>query len=265
MPDVTPYAAKFVVGQVIRRIAVKTRLFFVRRPLRLFWRFNLKNSNAIRLVCGVQEAPPGRLGYHHLTTLAIRDCQASIYLTTSLVLAYKDRFRLHVCPSTDFNEDFWSDSLVFVGGKVRNGLTERILDKLDTIWVLPFTIHDTDPDQAVVRYIYDGIHRERYESTVKDGKLLTDYGVLTRAPNPFNQGSPIFVFYGLHALGTVGLTKLVTPKFIRELIRASGEISRPWFQTLVEVDVNGEEVFPRIIAIHELQARSRGRLLAKPQ
>jgi hypothetical protein len=205
------------------------------------------------------------LGYRHATT-AGSDAVAIGNLTAALTLAYRKRYRIIAMVSVSFHDSFWDDPIILLGGRVHNQATEDVLIQFEQSHgdILPFRVEDT-PGQGT-REIVDVTDGSRYTASIVGEQIVKDYGLIYCFPSPFKstKAIPVFVFYGLHAYGTVGVSRLVTPEFLKGFMSTRSGGSSGWFQVLVEVEVRNEEVYPKVVVARPIEIGGRQRQRGRP-
>ena len=218
---------------------------------RRVWRIDSHRGATVRVVAGTVGTPLMELGYRHATT-AGTDAVAIGNLCSALTLAYRSRYKFTAACSVAFHDSFWDDPLVLVGGQVRNIATRDALAQAKARgFQFPYHVNDVGVEK---RHIIDAGSGEQFESRVVGERMVEDYGLIYCMPSPFNpsQRSPIFIFYGLHAFGTVGVSRLVTSEYVREFMKTRIAPSSRWFQVLVRVHVRDEDTFPEVVGAREI-------------
>lgn len=65
-----------------------------------------------------------------------------------------------------------------------------------------------------------------YRPTIKNGKVLIDYGIVARAPNPFDPDKSVVLLAGAYGYGTWGAVRFAqSPRFLNQLKRLPKEAS----------------------------------------
>lgn len=214
------------------------------RRYRRWWRISAAKGAVVRFVTGTWDNPRTPLGYTHAVT-TVADSAALGYAVAGLTLAYGRKYPIRTYCSRWFHQTFWDDTVVLIGGRVRNDATRALLTSLESDWELPLKITDL---HVPIRTIKDLTSGATYESTLRDDEIVKDYGVLCRLPNPFVGAGkkPVFLFYGLHTFGTIGAAKMIAPEYIGQLVKSFRFRRMQWCQVLVSVAVKDEEVYPTV-------------------
>ena len=213
------------------------------------WQFRAPRGATVYLVVGTFDSPLTALGYRHANT-AVSDAVALGHLSASLSLAYRTKYRLVPMASISFADHHWNETVVLIGGRVRNDATRFLLQSADETFGLPLEIMDTQPTGA--RYILDRRTGRRYEAKIDGERIVLDYGVIHRFPSPLRpqDPNPVLLFYGLHAAGTLAVARLLSAEY-SGLLRGEKRLKRQRaFQVLVRARVQNEEVFPEIVDVY---------------
>jgi hypothetical protein len=173
-------------------------------------------------------------------------------IAPSLRTAYREvDFGKVLMSSERIGRDLRSD-LITLGGAKNNLVTREIMNALSTRYVLPVPT----PQEGLSWITREGGRPKLYEAEggpedgdlSRDDRIVRDYGVIVKAPNPWNPKASVIVLYGASTHGTAAAARyFVTRK----------PTSQPMhFTALVTVDVtsgyNGE---PALLGLHPLQAR----------
>lgn len=220
------------------------------RIFRKFWKINLKENNRIKMIASTFDTPITELGYRRTLT-TIEGVVAPSHMMTSLREGYGDKLQIQILLSEHFHDSFYDDHVILIGGRVRNKITKKILNETDLD--LSFEIHDEKHD--IPRYIYDRSSKSTYTADITSPLMKTDYGVITKIPDPFNKDGTVFIFYGLHTFGTIGAAKMVSKKCIAHLMKCRRKLRGSWFQILLKVKVEGEEVYPEVVKGYKVSCK----------
>jgi hypothetical protein len=250
-------AAWFVIGLASLWI-YRTALHNI--PLRLL--FGLKNPKTLQFIVG------SPLGIIPGTLQLVKDKGMPIFglgpflamqrLLGLLKSAYKNLPDIVPLPSRLVVEDGLSRDLVLIGFPAGNEITKRVMEKLD----LPYRFADHNiVDSATGKVLYSA-------NVVKD-KVVHDYGMILRVPNPFHPQSIVFIFAGTETYGVKAATDYFALENFGVLLQAPigksvfiGLLSRvltlqfrncTHYQAIVECDVVGYYTqVPRLAAFKRL-------------
>jgi hypothetical protein len=181
----------------------------------------------------------GMTGYVRPST-GIGQVRALAALAPSLRKAYRnvDLGRV-ILSSQGINRDLLSD-LITLGGAKNNLPTREIMNALSARYILPVP----SPEEGLT-WIAQGEEPKLYEAEggpddgdpTRDDRIERDYGVIVKAPNPWNPEATVIVIYGASTHGTaaaasyfVDQVSLVRPKHFTALVQAdvkSGYVGEP--------------------------------------
>ncbi len=122
--------------------------------------------------------------------------------------------------------------LITLGGAKNNRVTEMIMNKLSTLYELP----PPSPGEELSWIDREGARPTSYEATggthlTSDDQVERDYGVMVKAPNPWNPKSTVIVLFGASTHGTAAAAAYFV---------GQRRWARPdHFAALVEVNVAG--------------------------
>jgi len=232
------------------------------RDFRSFWSFDYKKEGRIRIVVGKHSDQPHPRGYRY-TTVAAGDAEAASLITSSLAVAYGAKYDVRCFPSDHFNDEFWREPVILVGGGTRNKQTLAFLSALSESHSIVFKIDDVDPEKE--RSVVDMRSGNLLYSSLPEGEpdpvgTHYDWAVITRGPNisTKHKRDSHLLLYGLHAFGTLGAAQMVSVQRLSEFRRAVRRAivkqakglhkflyvfgEPPFFQALVRVRVWRDDV-----------------------
>ena len=179
----------------------------------------------------------------------IGQVRALVLVVTSLNRAYgKIDFR-NVFLSSDQMHEFLENDLILLGGAKNNELTARYLALMGTsqpaIMKGSTIIWRKGLEQEWVDH-----EAEEFHGLTKDGKVVSDFGLIMRTQSPFtNQPRTVVLIAGSHTFGTVAAAKFFTESLHIEL---RGEIHKRNISLLVSAQViNG---YPTSIKVERYYA-----------
>lgn len=224
---------------------------------RRIWQFRSPQGSNVFLVTGTIDSPVTPLGYRHANT-AVSDAVSIGYLSQSIALAYRSKYRIAPMCSSSFGESIWNETVILIGGRVHNPPTKSLLAHAEKVVDLRLGIEDSSPTES--RHIIDRRTGERYVAALEGDRLTQDYGVIYRLRSPMrpHDPNPVLIFYGLHAHGTLGAAKILTPEYTRTVLREPSLRGLQEFQLLIRVDVVNEEVFPHIVKAYPVLRKPAG-------
>jgi hypothetical protein len=138
-------------------------------------------------------------------------------------------------------------NVVCIGGPDGNQVTRRILEGID------HTIALGDPKRYEIS-IRDTSTGQTYKPERERGKnVILDYGLLVKAPNPFDPQRTVLVFAGSFGYGTWAGIKLArSPQFLRSPLVSAGAAVECLYKTEVIEEIPQQ---PNIVLIRPIQAR----------
>ncbi|MDP3512286.1 MAG: hypothetical protein Q8S20_06005 [Sulfuritalea sp.] len=247
-----------------------------RRSFRAFWGFNRKGGK-IRVVMAKHSDHPHPRGYSY-STVAAGDAEAASLVTSSMSVAYADRYQIRALPSNHFNDDFWREPVILVGGGTRNQPANAFLASLAEAYRLEFSIDDQNP--AVERSVVDEGNSKRFTARLPQGApdgsgQHFDWAVITKGPNMSTRhaNDPHVLFYGLHAFGTLGAAQIVSStrmaQFRKVVVAKLSQHSSPvgkllllfrvprFVQILVRVQILRDDVLSEVVDARVLRRRKK--------
>ena len=93
-------------------------------------------------------------------------------------------------------------SLIIVGGPDNNSIAREMFKRIRT----GLQLGNPDANEISFR---SAITRRTYVPRAEDGEVLTDYGVILRAPNPFAPERRVLLLFGCYGFGTWAAAKYV--------------------------------------------------------
>lgn len=125
------------------------------------------------------------------------------------------------------HDDLLANNLVLLGGDV-NAISMRFVDKIK-----PKLTHGYG-----VTFI-DYVEQKKYIPVGKNDKLITDYGLMIYADNPFAENRKVLYIAGSFGFGTWGgVRHAISYQFLQNPLVRNGEA----FESLIEVSVENEAV-----------------------
>ncbi len=120
-----------------------------------------------------------------------------------------------------------NDNLVVLGGPLANEISKEIWTNISID--IPFSL---DTEKQLFR-----MANEEYVPEIEaDGKLIKDYGIIIRQPQPFNSDLSLIYCLGCHGFATYGLTLYLTEKkYAKDLGAVVGDKDN--FVALIEFEI----------------------------
>jgi hypothetical protein len=146
-----------------------------------------------------------------------------------------------ILSSTPLAERLDGDLLVF-GGPKAMPLTRRLLDEIGP----RLGVDQGTAESPTVIVCTKGADVYSYDGMVQDGKIVTDYGLLLRARNPYNPRSRVFIISGSHTYGNIAAARFIADT-IRHPIRNRGHVRLLFsdeFAVVVSSRISDEYVSP---------------------
>lgn len=202
----TQSIATTLLGIVLSWVAVKVHIYLRQRPLHAVWDNIIAEQGEIPIVIGntrIKEFQPlntnssSRLP-DNAPLLGEQEAVAISTLRQALAAAYSsksvDVYEYQRFPSMETHTSFIS-----VGGASINDITGDMLrHKLDS------NLRVVYPDH----YALDG--STRYDPTLKNGKVVKDYGFIVIGPNPYDSTKTVCLAFGIWPQGTSAALDLLT-------------------------------------------------------
>lgn len=169
------------------------RLLLLQRPSRRL--FGLPSLEQTSVVIGAPlEVTPGepKLGPigSGLPVFGIGPLMAYSRVTHLLRDAYRKQGMLTPVSSRGFPASSLGDAMILFGYPAGNEVTAQVLSGLALpIYFRGHDLLDSETDEVL------------YQATVEDGKVIHDFGLLLRAPNPFAPTNPVILFAGCETYG----------------------------------------------------------------
>jgi hypothetical protein len=193
----------------------------------------------------------GKANYVRSST-GVGQARALAVIAPSLRTAYREvDFGKVLMSGEGIGRDRRSD-LITLGGAKNNLVTREIMNALSARYILPVP----SPQEGLSWINEEGGRPKLYEADggptdgdlSRDDRIERDYGVIVKAPNPWNPKAAVIVLYGASTHGTAAAASYFVERNVSD---------RPeHFTALVAVDVtggyNGE---PTLLGLHPLQAR----------
>ena len=215
------------IGSAVTTVVGTTRWYLSRRlPARRIWRYESVDdlmvvmSSSALLNTGVYQRPMTGIG--QIRSLSL--------LSAPLSRAFRhvDLERIRLADSVH-GEDY-ERNLLILGGPKTNRVAEQMLTHLPS---LPFGMAGT-----VITW-----GNTAYEGRASSGTVVTDYGFVVRAPNPFAPEKRIVMLAGSHTFGNVAAARWLAKNGDSRKLPANVAV-------LVEAEVmpDGHVMFPRLLA-----------------
>lgn len=206
----------------------------VRMPKRRLWQ--VKDPSHL-VVCSAASTKTNT-GVYHRPATGIGQVRALTLATRSLNQAYSKKLDVrNILLSDDNLQERIENDLLILGGSKNNQVAEKFLDLL----------HDEQPAMMFDSIIVWRVNQVRqswvdqgaieYEGQAVNHKIVTDYGLIIRAQNPFtSRNSTAILFAGSHTYGTVAAAKFFTEDLHKHLRKLTGN-GRKNFVVLVSTHI----------------------------
>jgi hypothetical protein len=217
-------------------------------PARLAWRVSDHETTNFIVATLRSEGPP----YRRLGS-GLGEIRAIGILLPTFIRAYKtfNGDKVLLSETVVDGDPLHLNDIIILGGPKWNKVTLQFLEKMKMSTNLPYTMDDVG--------IIDEKGR-RLPTSVVDGKVIEDYGLIIKAKNPFNKKTRGLLFAGAHTYGV----HAAALAFSSQLTRVR-YLWRQNYVCLVRCDVTGEFIGrPEIIAIRGIKQNRhvRGELLS---
>ena len=104
-------------------------------------------------------------------------------ITNLIATAYPDLPNSKLYFASDFPEEQLDRNLFLIGFPKANKITRSVMDDLDLPLVFDnHTLINKDTKKPI------------YDAVIENDVVVEDYGCLIRAPNPYKEGSVVFIF-----------------------------------------------------------------------
>ncbi len=94
--------------------------------------------------------------------------------------------------------------------------------------------------------VMDKDSNKTYKPVFSGTKLETDYGLITKMPNPYDPEKAIFLFTGAHTFGLAGAARMLTRPYVSRIAKEVRKGKEDYWQALVCTEVRGLQVFPEL-------------------
>ncbi len=131
------------------------------------------------------------------------------------------------------------DNLIAVGGPDVNTVTKELLELLES----GVTIGTDDRNRNVVE---DLLHDQRYTTSSNAGDTR-DYGILIKAPSPYNEGKDVVILAGAHGFGCMAAGHLAV-----NYIAYMADLSRRYprgFECIVSYRQSGDSLTEKNLVV----------------
>jgi hypothetical protein len=207
-------------------------------PSRRMWRI----TDPSQVVISVAHSAMSNTGKYRRPATGIGQVQALALLMPSLRHAYSDLKIRNIHLSSDPLFERRENDLICLGSPKNNLVTADVLTHLGA--GCPVSMEGSSitwTDRAGSCSTYEGV--------VKDGKVITDVGLIVRAINPFKPSRTVIILAGSHTYGTTAAARY----FCEELQSPFRRRPRA-FAALVKAEVrDGYPSSPELLRTAEIQ------------
>jgi GrpB-like predicted nucleotidyltransferase (UPF0157 family) len=141
------------------------------------------------------------------------------------------------------------NNLIVIGGPDVNELTRSLLERLP----IKLIITRNAAGRNIVR---DLVHGQDYEPAVEESGKVRDYGILVRAPNPYDRSKYVLILAGAHGFGSRAAAVVAFKE--EDALRQLASISAAGFECLIYNERDGiQEDSPQntsIVMMRELSS-----------
>jgi len=123
-------------------------------------------------------------------------------------------------------------NLIVIGGPDVNELTYTLLDRLPVKLIITRNADGRD----IVR---DLVHNHDYEPTVEDNGKVRDYGILVRAPSPYDRTKHVLILAGAHGFGSMAAAVVAFQE--EGSLQRKASISAVGFECLIYIERDGTQ------------------------
>jgi hypothetical protein len=231
------------IGGIIVWLRIEGRRLIDRHKARKFWRAMATSQSIAVIADHDREAhddwePSGLVGLQDvLAFLAVRDQ----FRKTGVTLTVRD--------DNDFPRDGWRANLVLIGGPDVNRVAAGILDAAES--TLPLIFPGWRNHQVT---LHDKAEGKNYSPQRIGGKVVTDFGIVTRIRNPFgSHGEQVVHIAGCFGYGSMGAAMaLERAELLNNPIVRSGTP----FQALIETRVIDDiPHFSRLVCVRTVMSQ----------
>ncbi|WP_329292314.1 hypothetical protein [Streptomyces pseudovenezuelae] len=185
-------------------------------------------------------------GEYRRPATGIGELLAFGYIRESLISAGLDNPLSGVTMASAFPASFLTGNIISLGGTQYNEISKILLSQCDQAFIV---------DNATPKRILDVRNGSDFVPALSQGKIVIDYGVLTKVKNPFNPDSVAFVLRGSHTYGTAACAKVLTPKLIKEVMRMERQLNVDCWQAVIRARVVEHDVFPEVVSFSPISVR----------
>lgn len=209
----------FVLGYSINSL----RKYLKLRPYRKLWEPFLKESKSLVVVST-------RPGPHARSTLRVSFTEMEGYVEVSKLLSELGS-NARVVTDEISPDEVRSNNLIILGSPAANRVSDMIWQEISG--KLPFVFHL--PEQSIS--IGDRSYIPKEDS---EGVLETDYGLIVKSRNPFNQLKSMVIALGCHGLSTYGTMSLMTElESVKGIVKSTQDAD---FVALVQFQLKGNRI-----------------------
>ncbi len=212
--------ALLILGYSFERL----RLFYKTRSIRHLWKPFLQ-SKKLSVVLSTRPGPYAR----STPRLSLQEMLSFVNISNRLssigmeILPKDSQVRI---------DDIKNENLVVLGGPLANEVAKEVWARVSPN--IPFSL-DTEKQSFRMS------DQEYIPVLGTDGKLIKDYGIIIRQPQPFNPHMALFYCLGCHGFSTHGTTLYLTEfNYAKKLADAVGDKSN--FVALIEFDVQNNNI-----------------------
>lgn len=209
-----------ILGYSFERI----RLFYKARSIRHIWKPFIQ-SKKLSVVLSTRPGPYAR----STPRLSLLEMLSFVNISNRL-----SSIGIEVSPkdSQVRIDDIKNENLVVLGGPLANEVAKEIWTRISPN--IPFSL-DTEKQS------FQMTTQEYIPVLGADGKIIKDYGIIIRQPQPFNPHMTLFYCLGCHGFSTHGTTLYLTEyKYAKKLADAVGDKNS--FVALIEFDVQNNNI-----------------------
>jgi hypothetical protein len=150
-----------------------------------------------------------------------------------------------ILPSHNFPGDRLQGNLILIGGPDANEITEKVVERLS------MRLKFGDPNSHIIS-ITDSSNGKIYIPKRNASNIaVEDYGVIVKAPNPFNPEKTVILLAGSFGHGTHGAATVLASEYLLNQISIAAEGKS--FEAIVHTDVvNDWPQTPTLIQVYPL-------------
>lgn len=179
-------------------------------------------------------------------------------ITNLITSAYPKLANIRLYFSNDFPSELHDQNLFLIGFPKANEVTKDVMSNLDLPLIFDnHTLVNSKTNKPV------------YNAVVEDNQVVEDYGCLIRAPNPYSDGSVVFIFAGCQTYGVkaaadffsvtniLELRGITVSKLQKRLLSRLPFLLLPqdnnFYQIILRVKVKDHFIYqPTVVAYHKI-------------